>query len=483
MDFDNKDNLIIDDSVDSLDERAAKVATAEKGTSDTSAEKVANSATETEKVDSTIDNENSVADENTSTAENGMAATHDERADDLAKSPTNGDTENGSTESGDTASIPSIDAEKAPFVATEAARSRKSRIFSNLFFVVVIVLSLYFMYELSRRFSGDNDLSFAEMLSGASLKYVALLLGVVVLMIVLDSLKYFIIMRSSCKSKAKYHDALTVSLVGKYYDNITPFSSGGQPFQIVYLNNKGYRGGQSSGVIFIKFAFNMTMWLAICCCLMAFNKDALVKYVGDSSQLNWFLVAGWIGFAINCMLPLFILAFAIFPKMTETITRWMLNIGFKLKIVKDKEHLIDRAKRVAEDFKKGFVKIIHKPVHFTLLALTCLVEPFLNLALPYFAVLAIGGSTVTPGWELMFAIMTLNVYTQMSVMFVPTPGNSLAMESLFMSPLKNIVTDGVLFWTVLGWRFFSYYLFIIIGLMITIIQLVRGNKRKKGLQL
>ena len=363
----------------------------------------------------------------------------------------------------------------------EQARSKKSRILSNIFFGVVIVASFFFMYQLSAKFSGKKDVSFAEMIAGANVKYLLIMLGVLLLILMIDALKYFVIMRATCPQKSRFRDAVMVSLVGKYYDYITPFSSGGQPFQIVYLNDKGYRGGESSAIIFVKFAFNMSMWLTICCLLMTLNNGALSAYVTDPSQIKWFIVAGWIGFGINCLFPLFIVMFAIFPKMTETITRWILNIGYKLRLVKDKEHIIDRAKQVSEDFKRGFFLVLKKPLHFLLTALMCFAEPFLSMALPYFVVIALGGSGVTPGYELMFAIMTLNVYTQMSVMFVPTPGNSLAMEGLFMAPLKTIVSEGVLFWTVLCWRFLSYYVYIVIGIVITVVQIILRNKRKNTL--
>ena len=65
-------------------------------------------------------------------------------------------------------------------------------------------------------------------------------------------------------------------------------------------------------------------------------------------------------------------------------------------------------------------------------------------------------------------------------MFVPTPGNSLAVESLFLYALEKVVAPSLLFWTVVGWRFLSYYVFIVIGLVMTIVNLIKGNIRKKN---
>ena len=250
--------------------------------------------------------------------------------------------------------------------------------------------------------------------------------------------------------------------------------------QIYYLHKRGIGGGESSAVIFIKFAFNMSMWLTICLCLMVFNRQALLHYVTDATQLKLFQIGGWIGFAVNCTLPALIVSCVLLPKMTWAITRWVLNVGHKMRIVKNKEALFERAKNAVDEFVRAFVSMVKKPLHSLLLAMLCIAEPLLGMMLPYFVVVALGGSAVVPSSELMFAIMTLNVYVQMSVTVVPTPGNSGAMESAFMMTLVS-VSEGVLFWTVFSWRFLSYYSYVIVGLIITIVHLIKRNRRKKTL--
>ena len=368
----------------------------------------------------------------------------------------------------------------APFNERDNTKpERGTRVWSNVFFVVVIVLSLYFMYDLSSQIADGNSKSFADVIANLNPWYLALSVGVLLVMMALDSLKYYVILKTVTPDKTTYGLALRVSLVGKYYDNITPFSSGGQPFQIYHLHKKGLSGGESSAVIMIKYAFNVIFWLSICFCLMLFNKDVLTTYVGSAERIAWLKVAGWIGFGINLSMPLLIVAFAFLPKVTGRMVAWFLRIAMKLRIIKSDEDAFEHAKRIAYDFRNGFVIMAKKPLRAILLVLLCIAEPFLSMTLPYFVVLALGGS-IAPSVELMFAIMTLNVYSSMSVMFVPTPGNSLAVESLFLYALEKVVAPSLLFWTVVGWRFLSYYVFIVIGLVMTIVNLIKGNIRKKN---
>ena len=354
--------------------------------------------------------------------------------------------------------------------------SRKSGWISNLFFVAVIVLSLVLMYQLSLNAANGSEKTLKQIFANLNVEYFCVAVATVIVMIFVDSMKYFLIMRATV-GRQKYVTALKVGILGKYYDNITPFSSGGQPFQIYYLHKKGLSGGQSTAVIFIKFCFNMLMWLAICFCLMLFNRSALTTYVTDTTQRRLFGVLGWIGFSFNLLIPLTIIAFVIFPKVMETVTRWVLTLAHKMKIIKSEDALVLRARRVSKDFRNAFVVMWKKPFHAILLMLCCFVEPLLSMMLPYFVVVAFVGNAVVPSWELMFAIMTLHVYVSMSVAVVPTPGNSGAMENAFLLVLTS-VAEGVLFWTVFTWRFFSYYTYVIIGLIIVIADFVRRNRAK-----
>jgi len=357
------------------------------------------------------------------------------------------------------------------------APKRGNKWLSLAYFLGTLLLTFVLMYQLASSATNGNEKTLAEIFSNLRTDYAIAALCIWISMMLLDAMKYFIIIHA-VTGKFQLKISLKTGLWGKYYDNITPFSSGGQPFQIHYLHKKGFSGGESTAIICIKFCFNVIMWLSICLCLMVFNRGALFKYVADETQRNFFSVLGWVGFGINCFLPVAILAFAVFPKMTEAVTRWFLQIGHKLRLVKNKDTLILHAKRGVNDFRSSFVLMTRKPLHFVLLLICCVCEPFLGMTLPYFVVVAMGGSAITPSAELMFAIMTLHVYVSMSVAAVPTPGNSGAMESAFVLILTS-VAEGVLFWSVLTWRFLSYYTYIIAGMCVFIADFIRRARNKQ----
>ena len=110
----------------------------------------------------------------------------------------------------------------APFNERDNTKpERGTRVWSNVFFVVVIVLSLYFMYDLSSQIADGNSKSFADVIANLNPWYLFLSVGVLLVMMALDSLKYYVILKTVTPDKTTYGLALRVSLVGKYYDNIT----------------------------------------------------------------------------------------------------------------------------------------------------------------------------------------------------------------------------------------------------------------------
>ena len=353
----------------------------------------------------------------------------------------------------------------------------KNRWLSNVFFALSIVLSLYLMYSFASSNDLGNQKTFWQVFSSVNVKYLILSVATLLAMIILDSLKYLVIMRAIRVKAANFGTAMYIGLIGKYYDFITPFSSGGQPMQIYYLHKRGIGGGESSAVIFIKFAFNVIMWLVICFCLMLFNRGVLLTHVGDYTQRNLLTVAGWVGFAFNCLIPVAIICCVVFPRITWGLTRGVLYIGHKLRLVKDKDAMLARGKNAVNSFVTAYVSMLKRPLHTIALALLCIVEPFLSMVLPFFVVVALGGPSITPSVELMLEIMTLNVYAQMSAMIVPTPGNSGAVESAFMLAITTL-SSGALFWTVFSWRFLSYYSYIIIGMCIMINHLIKNNRNR-----
>lgn len=349
---------------------------------------------------------------------------------------------------------------------------KKNKWLGPVVLLFAIGIGVYLIIKMSADI-GEEQKSFREVFSSVlpvnAFWAVLTLLGIVFL----DMAKFSIIMHATTNKVHPLIGAKT-SLLGKYYDNITPFSSGGQPMQIYYLYKKGFSGGLSSAVVMIKYAFNTTAWLLVAFVCMVFN-SGILQGVENGNVL---LVAGWIGWALNSLLPIFLLTFVLMPKMARKLTHGVVHLGYKMKIVKDEEKLMARAEGVVRDFRSAFVIMSKHPVHMALIALACIWELSLTFALPYFIIKMFNGFAVDEGFATMFSVMALNAFATFSASVVPTPGNSGALEGLLTMAFSSIA-GSTLMWVIFTWRFAVFYLYIIIGVGISVFNFVRNLIRER----
>ena len=62
--------------------------------------------------------------------------------------------------------------------------------------------------------------------------------------------------------------------------------------------------------------------------------------------------------------------------------------------------------------------------------------------------------------------------------FIPTPGNSGVVEGMGVLAF-NVAAGAALAWSVFFWRFSVYYIYIFIGIIMTVVDLIIKNIRSK----
>lgn len=363
----------------------------------------------------------------------------------------------------------------------EPPKKKKYGWIGTVLLLVAIGLGIWAMFGITHEVADAETTPIWTLVRQSSWVFALICLAVLLGILAFDWLKYSVIMKATT-GKFSPRTSLKVQLLGKFYDNVTPFAVGGQPMQIYYLHKKGYSGGVSSAVVLIKYFCNMT-----CMCLVSLLLMACNTHVLGAIETDWVRVlihvAAWVGLAVNMFLPLMVLFFVIFPKFSQKLASFVIGAGAKLKIVKDKEKTMAKALKTVNDFRAAFKIMAKKPAEFVALILFCLIEECLRFALPFFVMKMFNGLGSEAGFSTMITVMALNVFVTQSVCIIPTPGNSGAIESIGTIAFTAVITNlGVLGWSVLVWRFFVFYIYIIIGIGITVFEfirkLVRGKRQK-----
>lgn len=276
-----------------------------------------------------------------------------------------------------------------------------------------------------------------------------------VIAITLEISKYVMMMRELTPDKENFDVrkarkvARRTVLLGRYYDNITPAAVGGQPFQIYYMRkNSGLPSGASTaiplfGMISGQIGFII---IAVFCFLL-----------GSLSIENAALIAtACFGLLFYAFWPVTIMIATFLPKGMAELINLVVKFLAKIHIVKHKEEVIKKTEQEVTEYARSIKLILKTRGLFLKIILISVIFHFLVSMIPFFVLTAFGGDV-----DFLPCFVTTVAITS-AVYFVPTPGNAGAAEGTFYV-VFSALSEGYVFWAMLVWRFFSYYIYIIMG--------------------
>lgn len=262
---------------------------------------------------------------------------------------------------------------------------------------------------------------------------------------------------------------LKIGLIGIYYSYITPSSTGGQPAQVVYLLRDKVSAGNSAAVLFVKF---FAYQLAFVLCTVA----ALIFSFGDlQAQSPHLIPIVLVGIAIN---SIWIVAI---PLLFCQPVLHKLSVGLRLLL--SKLHFLKKRKLYARkvrgfeaDFSNYAAKFKSKTRYIVLSVLISIPQVILQMSVLYLVFRAFGSDVPY------FQLLCMQLMLQASVSFVPLPGASGAQELGFTMFFGNyFAAPDVLYTAVLVWRFFTYYIIVIFGALVVVVDQIWYHRRQRRL--
>ncbi len=346
----------------------------------------------------------------------------------------------------------------------EAKKRRRKNLIAFLVSAAIIGCVVFALVQLSNTLQQGDSATFTEIIAGMNWWYFLIVAVLAVAMFAAESVKYVLLTRCY-GNKLQISKCMKVALIGKYYDNITPTYSGGQPMQIYFFYKNGISGAQGSSIAFMKYGVQMLAIGLVCAPLLGCGVGTLQAMVENDAMYNTILICGWIGFGINAIIPFFVAFVIFFPRVVSWVINLFVKLLHKIKIVKRADKIEARVRAWLDRFAEFSQFIVRHPKIFFQLLLLCFFEPILQYLIPYFLLVAMVGPEVMGmhGVQLLFTVAVLACYATNAAVFIPTPGNSGAIETVFMLAF-TAVASSVLFWYVLVWRFVLYYVYILFGI-------------------
>ena len=263
--------------------------------------------------------------------------------------------------------------------------------------------------------------------------------------------------------KQKFKNSLSVSMIGQYFNCITPFASGGQPIQAYYLMKFGVPLGSALTALlskFIAYQAMLTVWSAV---ILIFK----LHYIIDTNPLMMPLVV--LGFIINTAViaGLFMLAF--FRKPTEKIAHFAIRLLGKIRIIKDVDAKLKYMDNEMDMYYKNFQFIKKRPMLIVKMCFYTTVQLIVYFSISFIIYLAFG----LKGTDY-FTVISCQAFILMISAFVPLPGALGAAEGSYVLFFKSIFGNYVHLSTVI-WRFLTFYLAIIVGMVFTFLVNKKGS--------
>lgn len=256
------------------------------------------------------------------------------------------------------------------------------------------------------------------------------------------------------ENKSNFSSIFKINIVTHFFNGITPFASGGQPYQIYALKKEKINVVDCTNICVQNFvAYQLALVLLGTIAIVVNN---IFNLFPDIKVLKIFVL---IGYLVNLSVAGGLFAISFTQKFNRFILKLIINLGSKLHIVKNKEESIEKFNSYVKRFhdstklllkdKKNLLKI----VLYNLIGLVC------HYSVPLAVLYSMGDFS---SFNLYTSIIA-SAYVMIIGAFIPLPGGTGGLEYSFMTFFGIFVADGKLTVLMLIWRFITYYFGMISG--------------------
>lgn len=355
-------------------------------------------------------------------------------------------------------------------------RSKKKRLASTIFLLINLAIVVGIL--LWNFLGNSNSMSFEELLT-RQINWWWLLVGVLMFVLInfTDSIRVFTMILYSTKRARPFTSYKSVGMC-RFYDSVTPMSTGGQPFQVFYLNKRGLPAGTATSVPIAKYLYSQFYSIIFTAIVLICQHTYIVS-------LNpWILTIAYVGFALNALLIGSILFLSVSKKVAPSCAVGILKLLAKMKIVKDYRKSFVKVMKTVREYVATMRQFVSNGWVAVFMFLSSLLYTILNYSLP-FIVYATFMPLDASWFSIYLELFTIGMICDLACSIMPIPGGTGLAEVSFAALFSSFFTtsDGynIVVWALLLWRIYTYYGYLIQGLFIMFYDFVHGNKKIKPL--
>lgn len=268
--------------------------------------------------------------------------------------------------------------------------------------------------------------------------------------------------------RISWRNVAAVTGAGQFYSAITPSSSGGQPMQVLWLHRQGVPVSLGTACISVKFlSFQASV-------LLLGGLLGLSKWRMAEEQLYGFRWLVVLGYVVNAGLLAAVALTIPRSNVLDRLSQWVVGLGARLHLVKHPEEVCKRFQSAISDYRDALQSLFRRPLDAIIVFCLSLLQvlSYMSVTLCLYRAFGLSGASNSD-------ILMLQLLLFIAAAFVPLPGAAGAQESGFCVFFHGIFPEERLIAAMVCWRFFSYYLLLVGGLVMMAAAGFRQNRNSE----
>ena len=317
---------------------------------------------------------------------------------------------------------------------------------NSIIILLLTILVLYFMLKKDYK-------NIMYWLVNSNKLYLIIALAFYVISLLIDSSSFHMIIKQYSKNYT-YKQTLKLNVMTKFFNGVTPLSSGGQPLQIYELYKNKVKLGHATNIV-VQFFIIYQIAIVIFSTIAVILNNIFHIFV-KNLFIRKLVIFGYI---FNVVVLFFLFLISLNKNFNFKVISFFIKILSKLKIVKNKEEATKKWEEKCESFYDGAKVLKENPsmlVKGTLIQMIQLV--FLYLV-PFFIAKAIHDSS---HMTVLYCIVTSS-YVNLIGSYIIVPGATGGIEYGFIKLFSNFLKKSSVMSVTILWRFITYYLPVIFG--------------------
>lgn len=318
-------------------------------------------------------------------------------------------------------------------------------------FIIIIIVTILVLYFSLR----DN---FQEIVNNIFHMNIIYMLIAVICYISYLFLKSIVVAMITKNFKKDYNvkKSFRMGLETNFFHAITPFSTGGQPYEIYRLSKDGISVMNAANVSiqnFIIYQFSLVL-LGVFALVYNYKFNLFPNNKVLESLIT-------LGFIINIMVAIILMLIVLFKKFNRVLATIGINILSFFHLVKDKNKKMKQIINNLNEFNEGGKLLLKNKKNFIKMIFIELSALIILYTIPFFIII---GSGIDANINIV-TVLVASAYVMIIGSFVPIPGGTGGLEYGFMAFYGNFILGTELNAIMIVWRFITYYLGMIIGII------------------